>query len=175
MTISMKIRHTVYASQSWYHGSPTMRMSFEDQVWDRKRGERDLNENGPGLYFTDSIEEAKAYGQYLFEAKMEPGFSLMPNKKPTLNLLLSIFTKSSKEDQETFLSNWGENIKPKEALANYIKPTIHDSAVALYGDLVRSPADWVKIMVALGYDGIVINRPESKHLLVWNPSRLNLL
>lgn len=175
MTISMKIRHTVYAGQSWYHGSPTMRMSFEDQVWDRKRGERDLNENGPGLYFTDSIEEAKAYGQYLFEAKMEPGFSLMPNKKPTLNLLLSIFTKSSKEDQETFLSNWGENIKPKEALANYIKPTIHDSAVALYGDLVRSPADWVKIMVALGYDGIVINRPESKHLLVWNPSRLNLL
>ena len=163
----------------WFHGDREARASFADQVWDRDRTVASQNANGPGIYFTSSQKEAASYGPFLYEGICLPGFRLMPKKKPTMRFLLAIFSHANAADREIFLSNW-DTKDPRRALASYAQrePTIHDAAQVLYGDLIRSAGDWIRAMVACGYDGVVVSGESLangvQHLVVFDPSKMRV-
>lgn len=164
----------------WYHGDTSSRASFLDQKWDRDRTTASANENGPGLYFTSSYEEAATYGPYVYEGEPKESFRMMPKRKPTMSFLMDIFRSANDDDKETFLSNWGidgvSESKAKIALSKYLgQNTMHDAAVSLYGDLIRRPEEWVEAMRFAGYDGVVVDRSYGKkHLVVWSPEKLKI-
>jgi hypothetical protein len=159
----------------WFHGDAAYRPDFSEQRWDRDRGTASLNENGPGLYFTSQFAEASSYGAYVYEGVLKPSFRLMRPRKPTPSALERMFLHASEEEREIFLSNF-DTTRPAVALKAYAhhQPTLFDAYLMLYGDLIRSPAEWVRAMVALGYDGIVVQRRENcYHLIAWNVDRIS--
>jgi hypothetical protein len=160
----------------WYHGEPERRTRWDDQRWDRDAHTSSLNENGPGLYFTSSEEQAASYGPYLYLGELQANFKLLKASKPTLAKLRQMYGLASEYDQETFLSNWAlePGQSPDSALRRYThRQTMFDALVGLYGDLIRDPGEWVEAMRSLGYDGTIVPRSYGvKHLVVWNPSRM---
>lgn len=160
----------------WFHGDASRRSAlFIDQRWDRPRGESSGNAEGPGLYFTSSLEDAQSYGPYLYVAELKPSFKLLPARKPSQTFLFALYNEASDEDRETFLSNWATT-NPRTALAPYLhQNSMHDAAATLYHDLFQySPKRYVNAMVAAGYDGVIVPRKTVKHLVVWNPRRLDI-
>lgn len=160
----------------WWHGDTNPRLRFEDQVWDRDRSVASANENGPGLYFTSSREQAEAYGPYLFRAGVRLGTRLLrPNKKPTLRALMCLWNHANEDDKELFLTNWGleSSASPAPVLAKYVRQnSLFDALVSLYLDLIRDPSEWVLAMRACGHDGAVVPRAYGVlHLVVYNPSK----
>src|SRR5574338_824145 len=162
--------------KDWFHGDTAERdVLFRGQRWDRDRSIASANENGPGLYFTSSEEEASSYGAYLYLARLRAGFKWMPKKRPTMKFLLELFEAASPDDQELFLENWNAT-SPREPLSHYVRQdTMHDAALTLYGDLIRDAGEWVAAMRSAGYDGIIVQRAYGRqHLIVWSPEKLNV-
>ena len=157
-----------------YHGGPERRSSWDDQRWDRERYTSSLNEAGPGIYFTDKLSEAQGYGPVVYKAQMRQSFRLMPKKRPSMQKLLTFASRAPEDDLYYFRSNW--NDQPlRQILTQYAEQdTLHDSLLSLYGDLYRNPGDWVKAVLHLGYDGILVDRVGCTHLVVWNPKKLDL-
>lgn len=161
----------------WFHGDTSLRTHlFRDQVWDRNRTQQTLNAEGPGIYWTSSEDDARSYGPYLYRAELRPGFKVLPRRKPSMAFVLAIFSEAPEEDKEIFLSNWATE-SPRVALKQYTyADSLHDAAVQLYGDLIRSPAAWVQAMRNIGYDGVVVDKPKAriKHLVVWSSEKLDV-
>ncbi len=165
----------------WYHGDSGRREHFEDQKWDRDPDE-DRNANGPGIYFTEKIDQARGYasgGGHLYAAKMKPSFKLVPNRPPTLRELRKFYDATSADDQYYFLSNWVEEPdirNPSAVLRKYIgyNDRLISALLVLRNDLVQDPADWIRAARATGYDGHIVEHPEVRHLVVWSPSKLNI-
>lgn len=159
----------------WFHGDTAPRNGFLDQRWDRKRHESSLNAEGPGIYFTESEEDAESYGPHLYVAELKPGFKFLPKRRPTVAFLRKLYIAASPEDRELFLSNW-DNMTVPRILEKYSHQlTMHDAAVSLYSDLIRDPAAWVYAMRELGYDGHVVeHRYGARHLVVWNPNKITV-
>jgi hypothetical protein len=167
----------------WFHGDTDERTHFRDQRWDRDHNTRSPNVEGPGLYFTNDRSDAESYGGFLYEMNLHPSFKLMPRKKPTLAFLRTFWEMANEVDRELFLSNWGfeNDTNPDQALKKYLgQDTMHNAAVALYGDMIRDPAEWVAAVRATGYDGVVIDRNTAwghrnrKHLVIWSPEKMSI-
>ena len=159
----------------FYHGDRRPRTSFADQKWDRDRTTSSLNDEGPGIYFTSDYDQASSYGPYVVEFSPSKDFRLMPAKKPTLKQLREVFDMVTNENQETFLSNWGEGVRATDILKKYThQNTLHDALVSLYGDLFQFDSeDWIRAVRSLGYDGIVLEKSYGKkHMIVWNADKL---
>lgn len=158
----------------WYHGGRSSQIRDEPR-WDRDRTTSSLNEEGPGIYFTSSYQQATSYGPIVLEMELPSNFKVMPMRKPTMKQLMALYEEASEEDQEIFLSNWGENITPQEALKHYShQDNLHNAAVTLYGDLFRYDSDaYIEAIRTLGYDGVIVPKSYGvKHLIVWNPKKL---
>lgn len=166
------------SEQVWYHGDTSARATFLDQRWDRDRSVASANENGPGLYFTSSLEQAASYGSYVYMTTLPASFQLVPKRKPTLTALECLASLASPEDQEIFVSNWGFERPTKSAmragLSHYANQvTLFDALVSLYGDLIRDPEEWVQAMRLCGYDGVIVDRAyDIQHLIVYTPEKL---
>jgi len=170
----------------WYHGGPLIE-DWSEIRWDRERGSADPNAEGPGMYWTTSLEEARGYGRHLYLAKMLPGFRLMPgHKKRGLSPreLRTIYAMGRPDDQEIFLSNWnvewpGSPRLLDEVLEHYARQRdVLGTFVTLYHDLFRYDAGaFIRAMIALGYDGHSVlkgkaSQREIRHLVVYNPAAL---
>lgn len=162
------------SATTWYHGGHQTKFS-ENHRWDRDRTTSSLNQEGPGIYFTSSYQQATSYGPIVIEMELPSGFKVMPLRKPTMKQLMALYDEASEEDQEIFLSNWGENITPQEALKHYShQDNIHDAAVTLYGDLFRYDSDaYIEAVRTLGYDGVIVPKSYGvKHLIAWNLKKI---
>ena len=158
----------------WYHGEPERRATWNDQRWDRDRSTSSPNEAGPGIYFTDKRSEAESYGSVLYAARVQPEFRLMPRARPSMQKLLTFARLAPEDDLYYFRSNW-DGLPLRTILERYShQTTLHDALMSLYGDLYRDPYTWVVAVVMLGYDGVVVSRETSTHLVVWNPNRLDI-
>lgn len=164
----------------WYHGDTSPRVDFTSQRWDRERFTSAQNENGPGLYFTSSIADAKTYGPHLYTAEMRPGFRLCStSKRPALVLLQGLAKQAEQDDREVFVSNFGSEWSPtaeKRALENYAHQDAYGALLTLYHDLFRyDAARWVAAMRAVGFDGVIVERHGGvQHLVVWDPQKLKI-
>lgn len=173
----------------WYHGGNRI-TDWRDYRWDRDRSTSDGNAEGPGMYFTTSIEEATGYlyqmpDPVIYAARMRPGFRLLAGK-PTLPFLLSVYAQASAEDQETLITNFGIEY-PTSAYAvqgvlrNYVHAsTKADAAIQLYHDLFRhDDGAYVVAMREAGYDGFIVPRRRAgsrqrDHLILWNVAAVEL-
>ncbi len=159
---------------TWYHGDRAFRTTFKDQQWDRDRTTSSLNEEGPGIYWTTDYNQAASYGPHVVETVLPSDFKLLP-RKFSLSTLQKLYAEAEPEHQETFLSNWGEDVTRDEALRKYThQNTFLDAAVSLYTDLFQYDATaWVNAMRSLGYDGVIVDKSYGvKHLIVWRPEKL---
>lgn len=142
---------------------------------ERDRTTESALQEGPGIYWTTSYEEATHYGPHVVEMALPSSFQLMPrNKKATLSTLMAIYVLAGPEHQENFLADW-DTTNPRAVMARYAhQENLHDALVTLYGDLFHDDTDaYLDAVRSLGYDGIVIPKEYgAEHLIVWTPEKL---
>lgn len=157
----------------FYHGSPKQFNKFSNEFV----GGKDANDKeGPGIYFTSSIEEASHYGEFIYKVKINATNFLdaqTPSSNVDVNELYKLITMSS--DWEMNAQDWAEDPEhgAKVASDSAIKYNDNEKDVFLqvWIDFYRyNSVDFVKNMIKLGYDGILINRDgaEGKHAIVYN-------
>ncbi len=164
----------------WYHGDRQERStaSWKQQRWERDPARESLNESGPGIYFTSSLEQARSYGPYVYWCKLPLiGKIIYPRRAAHLDSLRRLYAMASAAEQQRFLADW-QATDPEEVLLKFCcRCGLHDALLGMYGPtgLFREPEDWVQAVTALGYDAAVIHRSYGvKHLVVWNPERFKI-
>lgn len=170
----------------WYHGSKIRITQFSDEFVGRGN-----DQNGPGIYFSNSKQESKKYytenGGYIHTVKLNIK-KLVSTIKPASVLELRRLIQMSPRYEERLL-DWDEN--PRIALQMALEVIqengnakdefleIHSSFYS--GDSVR----FVRNMVLLGYDGFIIEHEpnrneftdvkELKHAIIYNPSIIEII
>ena len=159
-----------------YHGSKHKFDSFTDEF---VGGKEATDQEGPGIYFTTSEEDARGYGEFMYKVMLSPRKLLdkSPNYQkygPTLMKLIKMAP-----DWKDSAQNWDENynrgvIEAAKSFIDY-NDNEKDCFLQVWIDFYRDhPFDYVKNMVKLGFDGIIVNaygrNEDVKHIIVYNPS-----
>jgi hypothetical protein len=138
-----------------------------------------MDQQGPGLYFTNDPEEAKFYGKYVVVANLTLNKVLTDSKKPILREVQFLINNApNKEDK---LSDFGETEREamKEATESYMdNDSMKDSYLTICNDFYRgSSAKYFCInMAKLGYDGIVSKfSSTSTHYIMYNTKKIQLI
>jgi len=164
-----------------FHGSPTEISNFSDEFV----GGKDANDAvGPGVYFTTSKEDASSYGTNIYQVILDTSKYLTsdPIKKDYSKQLIKLIKMSS--DWRDNAQNYDEN--PERGVMNAVKgyhqydDNVKDLFLSVWVDFYRYDAiNFVRNMVAIGYDGIVIdgyNRNKNfKHLIVYNLNTIEVV
>lgn len=166
----------------WYHGDT--RKNFFNLwgfKWDRPRGET-LNENGPGIYFTTSKEEALRYTSpngCLVVAKMKPtqwkSSHISSSSKRIEQKLLTFANHVSQRRKRDFMYNWGGRAFDDVILTHYTgQGTLLECMLHLYHDLFNYDAKaYVVAARRCSWSGAVVNITDTvTHFVCWNPQAL---
>jgi len=158
-----------------YHGSPTQIAKFTD---DFVGGKEAVDQEGPGIYFTSSKEEANGYGEFVYTATITP--RLLLDKTPTnpkkLRPLVTKMTMMAPE-WEMHAQNYDEN--PKKGVNVFVdsaldyNDTEKDVAQQIWYDFYKNePVDYVRNMVKMGIDGLCIPKEynDVTHYIIYNPT-----
>jgi hypothetical protein len=157
-----------------YHGSPTKIESFSDEF---VGGENAVDQEGPGIYFTTLFDDAAGYaeGGYVYSARISPRllYDESEDKAVPEDLLLKLVMMAP--DWEDNAYNFSENPQKgaNMAVSNSYEYNDNEKDVLLqiWIEFYRySSVDFVRNCVKLGIDGIIVNRPTAKHVIVYNPS-----
>jgi hypothetical protein len=163
-----------------FHGSETKITKFMD---DFVGGEEANDQEGPGIYFTTSIEEANRYGKNVYSVVLKPNmlFDQIPPNAKKLAPIISKLVKMS-EDWEMKAQDYDED--PRVGLNEFIKSTLQyndnekDCLLQVWIDFYRyNPVQYVRNCVSLGIDGVIVNKDyqDIKHVIVYNPSIIHLI
>ena len=160
-----------------YHGCDTKISSFVD---DFVGGKNATDQEGPGIYFTTSKENAQRYGENIYVATLMPRKLLSEKPSGGSYAELLKLAKMAPEWEDT-AQNWDEN--PSVGIVKAVKDAIQynenekDRFLQIWIYFYRNnPRDYVRNCVKLGYDGIVVDRESMyidepiKHYIVYNPS-----
>lgn len=168
-----------------YHGTKHQISSFVD---DFVGGKEANDQEGPGIYFTTSLNNAMAYGNNVYQVELTPkkSVSVQENKNAPINHIEWLILQAP--DWEDTAMNWSENPKVgyKIAAADFIKynNNPHQQYLQVWYDFYRNnPVDYVKNMVKLGYDSIIIGGRNSlitgesdiTHFVVLNPQIIKFI
>lgn len=145
----------------WYHGDTTRRTTFKNQNMDRDwyEHEHGANENGPGIYFTRSLQEALSYSNqngYIYEVKLNVKNFLTDKQKVDKKKLLKLIDWCPDERKEIGLSNFDDNPQKalKMVLDTYSNWPAINAYLAIYKDFYGNSEanEWVNSMMNLGFD-----------------------
>lgn len=160
-----------------YHGSPKRILKFVDEF---VGGEKAADQEGPGIYFTSSFDNAGHYGEYVHKVTLTPRKLL--STKPSSNKLAGLIEKMvmMASDWEMHAQDYNEN--PKIGLRKFIQSTIEyndtekDVLQQIWYDFYRyAPVDFVRNMVKIGIDGIMVPKENGGiHYIIYNPSIINI-
>ena len=162
-----------------FHGSETKITKFMD---DFVGGKEANDQEGPGIYFTTSEEEANRYGKNLYSVTLTPRL-LLDQIPPDSRKLTPILTKLVKMAKDWKMSAQDYDENPIIGLNEFIKSTLQyndnekDCLLQVWIDFYRyNPVEYVRNCVSLGIDGIIVNKDyqDIKHIIVYNPSIINL-
>ena len=161
-----------------YHGTNSDIQKFSDEFVGKEEA---TDQEGPGIYFTTLKEESEMYGKNLYSVKLTPR-KLMDMTPINKNKWRSFTTKmlQSAPDWEDTAQNFHENPKKGlilavESMMDY-NDTEKDLAQQIWYDFYRyTPVDFVRNMVEMGIDGIIVPREKSNHIIVYNPSIIDVL
>lgn len=165
-----------------YHGSPVEFTNFSDEFV----GSEEANDqNGPGIYFTTSYDEALGYaGQsgFVYKVKINPRllYGDDTNKRtiPTGTLKkLVMMTPDWKMHAENFDENPVMGVRNFLSGAHDYNDSDKDTLLQVWIDFYRYDAkSFVRNCVKLGIDGVIVNnRQNGKHIIIYNPSVIELL
>ncbi len=157
-----------------YHGTDHDITNFTDEFVGGKEAN---DQEGPGIYFTNSIEEAATYGKNIYKVIIKPRkLTDIANKSvvSTANITKLIrMSPSIDVNNEDSLSNWdiNPNVAVRKAVASLIEYAENEKDLfqQIWIDFYRNyPRDFVKNMVKLGFDGQLIKN-KNIHIILYNP------
>lgn len=165
-----------------YHGSSHKITKFSD-IFVGGKDARD--QEGPGIYFTTSYEDAKGYagdGGYVYEVNLTPGKLLSNDKKSdekTLKPQVIKLIKSSKNWERIALSYGDDSEEGLDGMLwKYIDNSRNDKEVfvTLASEVYKSePGAYVKNMVKLGYDGVYLpSKDGGANIVIYNPKSIKI-
>lgn len=160
-----------------YHGSPKRILKFVDEF---VGGEQAADQEGPGIYFTSSFDNARMYGEYVHKVTLTPRklLTVTPSSNKMAGLIEKMVMMAS--DWEMHAQDYDEN--PRIGLRNFVKSTIDyndtekDIAQQIWIDFYRyEPVDFVRNMVKMGIDGLMIPKDNGVvHYIIYNPAIINI-
>ena len=163
-----------------YHGSETEILNFTDEF---VGGKNAVDQEGPGIYFTTSKEDAEKYGKYLYKVILKPRKLLDTSPKLKIHKYTIITLAKMIPDWKETAQGWATNpslgiIKWADMSIDYNK-TEKDLFQQVWIDFYRNnPIDYVRNVVKLGYDGLIINGYNTdasiKHIIVYNPAIIEI-
>lgn len=132
-----------------------------------RKNKKDLGSTmsqGPGLYFTTDLEQAKCYGKYITCLKISPEFNFIHSETPKFSreFIKKLVSSFDKETIEIAVSGWRENPKigMKMLIDNiygdeYIEPI--EQIINIWAEVLyhQDPEQFIKDMVSNGIDGII--------------------
>ena len=162
-----------------FHGSKHKITNFTD---DFVGGENATDQEGPGIYFTTSREEANAYGEFIYTVTLTPKLLLdtTPTNSSKLRPLLTKMAKMAKDWQDK-AQNFDEN--PLKGISVFVESALDyndtekDVVQQVWIDFYKyEPTDYVRNMTKLGIDGLIVPRysKDGNHIIVYNPSIIKL-
>ena len=174
----------------WYHGDTSRRLTFEDQ---RFQNIDAPNAQGPGIYFTESKNQARGYAWpegWLYTAHLRPGLRCVSERQRMTPAELQQFVALlDDEGRELLFSNWDEDPRvaydrieraytTRTSRNAYVQPFV--SAAADLGrqaglDYRGAGREWAAMMVRLGYAAFVHEFADLDHLIVWDPRAVVVL
>lgn len=163
-----------------YHGTTHKITSFVD---DFVGGKDALDQEGPGIYFTTSLNNAQHYGENVYKVELTPKkpVSTKDNTNAPLREIEWLILQAPEWEDNAM--NWHENPKIgyKKAAQDAIQynENPHQQFLQVWIDFYKyNPVNYVRNMVKLGYDSIIIGgrnsmitgESEITHIVVLNPS-----
>lgn len=162
-----------------YHGTDHDITNFTDEF---VGGENANDQEGPGIYFTSSIENAGRFGKNIYKVILKPRkLADVARKNIVPTFIVTALIKASpsiKVDNEDSLSNWGMNpaIALRKAVASVIEYSENEKDLfqQIWIDFYRNyPVEFVRNMVKIGYDGELLERVDNiTHIIIYNPNSI---
>lgn len=162
---------------SAYHGSDHKIDKFSDEF---VGAEEATDQEGPGIYFTTSYDDAQGYGTYLYSVRLSPQKLVDESSHEDIsNEELENLIKMS-PDWEMTAQNWDEDAETGLQMAIEDFKEYNESEKELFQqiwiDFFRyNPIEFVRGMVNLAYDGQIIQKEDDrKHVIVYNPNIIEI-
>jgi tRNA nucleotidyltransferase/poly(A) polymerase len=160
-----------------YHGSDHKIDKFSDEF---VGAEEATDQEGPGIYFTTSIEDAQGYGNHIYSVRLSPRKLIdeSPHDDITDEELETLI--KTNPDWEMTAQNWDEDAETGLQMAISDFREYNESEKELFQqiwiDFFRyNPIEFVRGMVNLGYDGQFIQKEGNRsHIIVYNPSIIKI-
>jgi hypothetical protein len=168
------IKRNPYSIPILYHGSET---KFDRFTLDGIKLDS-TDQNGVGIYLTDSIEEAKIYGKYIYVVDLYSDKKVQIQGKVSRNEIL--FLINNAPDKEMALSNYAEReqeaIKQFFLLNSKFLNQPHEMFQTMWYEFYRyEPKKFIVNMVRLGYDFVKVKSVKSNHYIVYNWEKIKIL
>lgn len=155
-----------------YHGSNHMIKKFTNEF---VSGEKSVDSDGPGIYFTDDKEYSEHWGNYIYTVELYPHILISSNNKNGINKNTIIKLIKMNPDWETNAYNWDENLNiGLQKSINSILSNENGKEVIL--DLYNTyyhgePKLFLNNLSNIGIDGLFVKRREGpSHIIVYNPN-----
>lgn len=162
----------------WYHGSNT---KIEEFHLINVSNPDATHQEGPGIYLTSSIDDARRYGKFIHvvKAKLAKSRTMPDNRKFGPDFIRRLISLSP--DKADALSNWDEN--PSKAM-NMAVSSIIDSygpsdyrqaLEQVWADFYMGHEDkWLSKLRVFGWDGFIVQQSGLQHLICFNPEILTI-
>ena len=162
-----------------YHGSNHLINKFSDEF---VGAEEATDQQGPGIYFTTSKDDAQGYGDYLYAVKLN-GKKFLDDKsssdKANKSHLLKMVKMSENWKEKAQNYDYNPEIGARIAVNGAVEynDTEKDAFLQIWIDFYRyETVEFVRNMVKLGYDGLIVDAyggysdDDKKHIIVYNTS-----
>lgn len=170
---------------TWYHGSP-----FTFDRFDIETIGHGTDQEGPGIYLTTSEDDAYGYSRkglperdgHVYEVRVHPEFHCLPAVGGRLSISKCDKLVRMAPNWRDLLLDWGH----ESTVANFeamhqcllMRPTQREAYQDIWYQFYRyRPVDFARNMVTLGFDGMLIDKPEKgkQHLVVYNTDRVRIM
>ncbi len=168
------------SNETWYHGSSQEIKQFNlDNVG--KPGA--VDQEGPGIYLTSSIEDALHYGNIVHTVKTVRAPRLVPDKKTFTVATIKKLIDLSPNKEDVLRDYWDGNpviaaSKASNAIYQSWGPNeFREMLEQVWYDFYReTPKAWLNILTEkLNYDGFILQRSGGvKHFICFNPEILKI-
>jgi len=169
-------------NNTFYHGTNHEISRFVD---DFVGGKEAHDQNGPGIYFTSSKANAMTYGQHLYTVELDLKKTVSTQEGKNISYKEAEFLIKKASDWKGTAQNWHENaiIGAKLAIKDFIEynDSPFEQFLQIWIDFYRdNSVDFVRNMVRLGYDGVIIpglnsmitNESDITHVVVYNTNAI---
>lgn len=159
-----------------YHGSNVKITKFVDKYIGT---ENSNDEDGPGIYLTDDVTEARRYGKYVYVIKLNSTKVLPHTGFISYQRAVKFLQKAPR--YELMLTNWTEN--QADALKEVMfsmeeqrKNNPFEFFQQAWIDFYRyDEVQWARNMVQFGYDYGIADKGVHKHYMVYNSKIISII